>query len=96
MTNENIEVSAEVEKSEAPFTIKIIKVTDLEDGGADVEFDYDEKFVAFIKEQEKMDREPTEEEIGIFFQNMLAKAVAKEDGYDLCTKSDSVAPTEDK
>jgi len=96
MTKENIEVSAEVEKNEVPFTIKIIKVTDLEDGGADVEFDYDEKFVAFIKEQEKMDREPTEEEIGVFFQNMLAKAAAKEEGYDFCESPKSDAPAEDK
>ena len=65
-------------------TLKILKITDLPNGDADVEFEIDDNFKKFYQQQTGA-KKVTEKGLGKFILKMLEKAVDQEDGYGMKT-----------
>lgn len=61
--------------------IKVLSYKSNEDGSATLEFEVDDTFISFFVDSTH--KKPTKKNISNFILDMLTKAVAKTDGYDL-------------
>jgi hypothetical protein len=57
--------------------IQVTKIIENPDGSANVDFDYDEDFEKVVQESLKLDRKPTEDEVGDFILKCLEEMTDK-------------------